>query len=203
MDCEMPVLDGYEATRQIRNEASPVRWHGIPIIAMTAHTEAEEREKCAIAGMNDFITKPVDVPTLVATIGRVMSTVTIPGRQVPGTTAKLPDVFDIDDLMRRTDFDHELAVEMVRAFLPDAEQRIKHLEHSLSRGDIHTALLTAHTLKGSAGNTGAAALSAIAHTLEEELRSDAGADPAPRIAELRAGLAEFRKAVLATGMQIR
>jgi CheY-like chemotaxis protein len=61
MDCQMPVMDGYEATRQIRNPRTPVLKHTIPIVAMTANALVGDREKVLDAGMNDFVTKPVSM----------------------------------------------------------------------------------------------------------------------------------------------
>ena len=202
MDCEMPELDGYETTRCIRDEGSTVRWHGIPIIAMTAHTDQEDRQKCLAAGMDGFISKPVDIQTLTATITRVMTNVKQPERRQASPPGPPAEIFDLNDLMRRTDFDHELAVEMVQAFVPDAARRLMELENAWTKGDTASVVLTLHTLKGSAGNTGAIAMSGIARALEEELRSGDEENVRYRVASLRAALEEFTRAVLATGMHL-
>ncbi|MCP4412277.1 MAG: response regulator, partial [Gammaproteobacteria bacterium] len=70
MDCQMPEMDGYEATQTIRDESSPVRNHDIPIIAMTANAMKGDREKCIEAGMNDYVSKPINIKKLKDTIGR-------------------------------------------------------------------------------------------------------------------------------------
>ncbi len=70
MDCQMPEMDGYEATHTIRDENSPVRNHDIPIIAMTANAMKGDREKCIEAGMNDYLSKPIDIEQLKDTIAR-------------------------------------------------------------------------------------------------------------------------------------
>ena len=64
MDCMMPVLDGYEATAAIRDPASNVRNHAIPVIAITANAMREDRDKCLAAGMDDYLSKPVEVAAL-------------------------------------------------------------------------------------------------------------------------------------------
>ena len=73
MDCQMPVMDGFEATRNIRNQHSQVLNHDIPIIAMTANTMEGDRERCIEAGMNDYIAKPIDIKILTATLDKWLS----------------------------------------------------------------------------------------------------------------------------------
>ena len=70
MDCQMPEMDGYETTRAIRADSSCVRNPGIPIIAMTANAMKGDREKCLEAGMDDYITKPINVKALAEMIER-------------------------------------------------------------------------------------------------------------------------------------
>jgi two-component system sensor histidine kinase/response regulator len=72
MDCQMPEMDGYEATRKIRDESSSVRNHKIPVIAMTANAMKGDREKCLEAGMDDYISKPVSIDKLADTIERYL-----------------------------------------------------------------------------------------------------------------------------------
>ena len=68
MDCQMPIMDGYQATHIIRNELAEDKHTSIPIIAMTANAMKGDREKCLSAGMNDYITKPIDIEILIKTL---------------------------------------------------------------------------------------------------------------------------------------
>jgi CheY-like chemotaxis protein len=68
MDCRMPVMDGYEATAAIRDQSSKVRNNAIPIIALTANAFREDRQKCLDAGMDDYLSKPIDLAILLEMI---------------------------------------------------------------------------------------------------------------------------------------
>ena len=72
MDCQMPVMDGLEATQRIRQWEAAQNHTRLPIVALTANAFAEDRERCLAAGMDDFLTKPIKVPDLLATIRRWM-----------------------------------------------------------------------------------------------------------------------------------
>jgi PAS domain S-box-containing protein len=202
MDCEMPELDGIETTRRIRDAHSSVRWHEIPIIAMTAHNDAEDRKRCMTAGMNEFASKPIEMAALAELMAKVMNNAGKPEPQEAPPMCPPQEIFDLHDLMQRTDFDHELAVEMVQTFIPDAAKRIVELDAAVARRDLQGATLLTHTLKGSAGNAGAASLSALARTFEDELRSEQTGNAGRYIDDLKAGLQTFTRTVLATGIPL-
>ncbi|MHC4454609.1 MAG: response regulator, partial [Planctomycetota bacterium] len=94
MDCHMPEMDGYEATCNIRDDRSTVRNHNIPIIAMTANAMNGDREKCIEAGMNDYVTKPINVKKLASAIERHMQGDT--GHKHPHTTISMAQEIDAE-----------------------------------------------------------------------------------------------------------
>jgi DNA-binding response OmpR family regulator len=127
MDVEMPELDGYGATRIIRNRHTG---EGVPaIIAMTAHCLPEDREKCWEVGMDDFLAKPITRQSLAAMLSRWTSANSPAGRPVePGQ----PPVVDIDDLWHLVDHDPALLDEMTQAFIED---------WALMRRDLQVAIV--------------------------------------------------------------
>ena len=165
MDCQMPLMDGYAATRMIRQSVHP----HIPIIALTASAMMPARERCLSEGMDDYLAKPVELPQLAAVLAKWIpacgadnSTPRV--RQPVGNQA--PAIFNSESLLRRLMGDRELAGAVLRSFLEDAPSRLKQLCVRLDESDAPGALLQAHTLKGAAATVGADALQAIALAIE-------------------------------------
>ncbi len=169
MDCQMPEMDGYEATRQIR--ASETRMSHVPIIAMTANAMRGDREKCLDAGMDDYVTKPIRTDDLAAMLRRWMDT---------GSAAAAPDgrrsgEFDAVEMspldqLRTYDLSggSTLVEELCRLFLTDTPVRIAALTHAVARGDAKEVHLMAHTVKGAAWLVGARRMGAVAEGLEHQ-----------------------------------
>lgn len=173
MDVQMPVMNGYEATRAIRDPLSGVMNQRVPIIAMTAHAMEGDREKCLNAGMNDYIPKPVAAHTLADVLAKWL-----PARPNPGESrAEQPDddasmqkeavIFDRQAFMERMMGDEELVSAAITVFLEDMPRQIDALEKYLVTGDATSAGRQAHTIKGAAANLGGEALKAVAARIEE------------------------------------
>jgi PAS domain S-box-containing protein len=175
MDVQMPVMNGAEATRQIRNPQSNVRDHAIPIIAMTAHAMRGDRERCIEAGMNDYVSKPVSPQALAEVLARWLPKkqdglgMSNAGETPPPCTlaSSAPVVFDRAGLLDRVMDDEGLAQEIVECFLDDTPRQIEALRGYLDASDASGAERQAHTLKGSSSNVGGEALRALAFEMEK------------------------------------
>ena len=177
MDVQMPEMDGFQATAQIR--ATP-RLATLPIIAMTAHAMAEERDRCIAAGMRGHIAKPVDPDLLFRTLreyrpGKGATASTSKPRVTPPRDDAVPDItgFDVAGALRRVAGDVKLYRSLLRQFAKQQAGTDSAIREALVRRDPVTAERLAHTVNGVAGNLGAASLQRIAAELE---RAIAGRD---------------------------
>jgi two-component system, sensor histidine kinase and response regulator len=170
MDLQMPVMDGFEATRAIRDPRSAVRNRRVPIVAMTAHALKGDRERCLEAGMDDYVSKPVDPKKLAMVAERWVARPPDPAPtpEPAGTVepVKQSIVFDRPGLVERTMEDEDLLREVVACFLEDAPRLIEGLKEHVRAGDGAAARAQAHGLKGAAANVGGVALSETALAVE-------------------------------------
>lgn len=168
MDCQMPEMDGYEATGVIRNPGSAVLNHDIPIIALTAHALKGDREKCIDAGMNDYIPKPVNPKVIVEVIDRWLngSSVSRKGKMTLQTATSRKEVFNWELMIRRMMGDEDLALAVIEAFLEDTPRQIIALKEALDKGDASQVRRRGHTIKGAAGSVSALSLMEVASQME-------------------------------------
>ena len=173
MDLQMPGMDGYETTEQIRREA---RWESLPIIAMTAHAMVQEREKCQLAGMNDFVSKPFELAELCEVLARWRLVRAQPARPVPASTAHaasteggLPGI-DVAHGVRHCSGRRSLFDRLLRMFVESQSGAADSIRQALAAGDRKTAERLAHTLKSNAATLGGIELSVAAARVEDILR---------------------------------
>jgi len=165
MDCEMPVMDGFEATRRIRGLRQP----DIPIVALTANAMQSDRERCLREGMNDYLAKPVVMARLADVLGRWLpksgggGTVQ-PAAAPAGEQAKA--IFDAEALLGRLMGDRELAGAVLKGFLENVPSQLDNLRRRLDEADAAATRSQAHALKGAAATVSAVGLHAIALALE-------------------------------------
>ncbi len=193
MDCQMPEMDGYDATREIRSEQSRVLDHRIPIIALTAGALQEDRERVLAAGMDDYLSKPINMGALADTVARWLGRDT-GGKAVP----ELPvsdsvAVFDREGALERMNEDEDLLKLIVAAFLEDMPGHIASLKAALDQSG--NVVLYAHSIKGAAANVGAEALRSVAARLEEAARQGLLDQVRAGLPELDRRFAEFCRAV--------
>jgi two-component system sensor histidine kinase/response regulator len=162
MDLQMPVMGGLEATGLIRAQEQTTGTHS-RIVAMTAHAMPGDRERCLAAGMDDYLTKPIDAKKLYALIDA--SAATIP----PGTQPGAEDVtsaFDRAEVLRRLEGDEQLLREVAELFIQDCASLIERLREAVERRDAAELRGAAHRLKGAASNLAAGPVTEAARALE-------------------------------------
>ena len=158
MDVQMPVMDGMEATRQIRSPESAIPNRRIPIVAMTAHALQGDRERYLEAGMNDYVSKPVSPQALAEVLARWLP---------ENDDALAPVVFDRAGMLERLMDDEDLARVVTESFLDDAPRQIEALRGYLDAWDAPGAERQAHSIKGASSNVGGEALRALAFEMEK------------------------------------
>ncbi|MCA1793109.1 MAG: response regulator [Desulfobacteraceae bacterium] len=194
MDVQMPEMDGLEATRQIRDPESAVRDHTVPVIAMTAHAMAGDREKCRKAGMNDYLSKPVAPEALAGTLEKWLKAeaeaepesntdaedpaAPLPKPDETSEPNALPkpeelpepddplEIFDRSAFIHRMMGDEDLADMIITGFLEDIPGQITILRDLVQQNQVQQARAQAHKIKGAAANITAMALHDSALAME-------------------------------------
>ena len=162
MDVQMPEMDGFEATRKIRELEEQNGGH-IPIIAMTAYATEGDRERCLAAGMDDYVSKPVSAVKLFKAIEAL-----IPAEKyAESTDGQKGTLLDKDHLIKSFENDRGLFKELVEIFVNDYPQMLNTLRTSLKAFDAKTFSRTAHSLKGMLRNFQAQAVADTAFDLEK------------------------------------
>ncbi len=193
MDCQMPGMDGYAATRAIREREACEPGAHIPIIAMTASAMAGDRDKCLAAGMDEYLAKPVSPEVLRDTLAAWVGNVTAQAAEAathaatPGAGASDAVVDGCVDRVRLRavcDMLEDAFPDVVRTFLADTPPRIAAMRAALDRADTEAIQGAAHVLKGSSANLGAGKLAALCGRCEKETGADRMQAMQMRIAEI-------------------
>lgn len=185
MDIQMPTMDGYKATKEIRKDN---RLIDLPIIAMSADAMSGVRDKALAVGMNNFLAKPIDPEMLLNVLANSIK----PGeRQLPESFQKkkldkdsepirqaltLPG-FDMQKALKRIGGDMHAYRKILLKFTESEQDAVDQIRSSLKSNDRESAIRFAHTLKGTSGNLGAITLQILAAELESELKKDSKIEP--------------------------
>ncbi|MDD5113081.1 MAG: response regulator [Methylobacter sp.] len=174
MDCQMPVMDGYEAVRKLRSLELINKTDRIPVVALTAHAAVGEREKCLAAGMDDFLTKPISRSKLAVSLAHWLgepnqTEIIAPDKRIADNQDHLA-VWNQAAALNQLDDDQELLNDMIDLFLKETPARILDLENALAHDNLVALADAAHALKGMAGHFCADLLQSNAASLEHSAR---------------------------------
>ena len=186
MDCQMPVMDGFTATRRIRELEQRSACKRLPIIALTANVMSEDREKCVAAGMDAHLGKPIEPQQMIDTLSRFLKEEVV------------PPAIDREALRQITGGDAEFERELADTFVASGDQALAEIIAALKVSDYDTVRKRAHSLKGASANIHAASLSSTASSLESAAR----AQTVPALSGLVEELAEKLAAVNAELRQV-
>jgi len=203
MDLQMPEMGGFEATQAIRTSEMP-GGRRVPIIALTAHAMQGDRERCLQAGMDGYLSKPVDVDELLAAVERFGR----PGNRETGGSAdreigrsgdRGSVAFDEKGALSHTGNDPALLRELLAMFRKDRPASVERIERAIKNGDAEEVRMSAHAIKGPLGTLGARRSAAIAAEIEQMGREKELANAPERLTRLRDELQQFDAALAAAG----
>ena len=178
MDVQMPVMDGLAATKEIRKDE---KYKQLPIIAMTASVMAQDREMTIDAGMNDHVSKPIDVSDLFNTLAKWIEPkqrelpkgFTPPGprtEQIRTIHIPILDGVDVEAGLKRVGGNHKLYHKILLSFREDYQDIIPRIKSAMGQQDYELAQRLAHTVKGVAGNIAAEDLQGAAADVESAVK---------------------------------
>ena len=160
MDCSMPIMNGFEATRSIRASDSRVLNRNIPIIALSAFTRNDYLQECRQAGMDDYVGKPIDPSNLIQTVEKYL--------QKPSwkQTVVADDELTPATVPQRSELAPEILDAIIELFMEDAPRQIAKLQAVLKSGDCAELQHISHQLRGSYEFLGTTSISSLAATVE-------------------------------------
>jgi CheY-like chemotaxis protein len=210
MDCQMPIMDGYEATRAIREwESRSLRQNRIVVIAMTASNLQQDQERAIEVGMDDFVGKPVRREALAIVLQR-WSQVILASQEdfasaceslvIPTATEGINSDFlklhlDLESLHALSDNSPEFELELLQLFTQDCQGHLELLHRAIAANDLSQVERSAHYIKGASANIGAKVMQFAAAQLERQAHQKQLEITDELLAELRTSLQQIREFV--------
>ncbi|PKF79536.1 hypothetical protein CW749_11150 [Vibrio sp. vnigr-6D03] len=183
MDCQMPEMDGYEATMAIRDGEAGQNYKSIPIIAMTANAMKGDMEKCLAAGMNDYISKPVNPESLESVLSKWLnfsSNSSISSNPLNSSTSmnehsavcdQNDPIWDEREALHMMFNDKGALNVVLSAFMEETPEQIHRLISAIDNGDVSEIKVHSHTLKGTSSQIGAHSLYTLMDEIEKQVKS--------------------------------
>lgn len=176
MDISMPIMDGFEATKTIRQTTFTHNRNTIPIVALTAHAIKGDREKCLQSGMDEYLAKPINARSLSVILGKLLddpqlqnygsNRVEEPKYQLHNNSSD----FNYDALLKRLMGDQQLLSTVVQMFVTDGPRQIEQLKHYFADNDLKNMEHLAHKLKGAAASVEAKTVERAAFQIEQQCK---------------------------------
>jgi len=182
MDCQMPVMDGYQATKAIRDNETGTH---TPIIALTAFTMQGEREQCMAVGMDDFLAKPIRLSTMREALGRWLHANAAGAPEERDEFASMQKMFGPD------------FVELTQLYLSDSPKRIASLTEAVAEKNAPRIAATVHSLSGSCASIGATGFATICKEMEIKAKAEQLDNMESMLAEIGTEYARVKAKLLA------
>jgi two-component system sensor histidine kinase/response regulator len=202
MDLQMPEMGGFEATHEIRERERGTAQH-LPIVALTAHAMAGDRERCLAAGMDGYLSKPIEVDDLIATVERFGAGAAAVVAAPAGDHHEHAAVFDEKIALGYTGGDRQLLKEVIGLFRSDSPASLRRIDRALRRRDSEALRIAAHALKGAIATVGSQAGRDAAAELETMARSNRFGDAERICGDLRHLIKQLDEAFAAAGLVSR
>ena len=193
MDLQMPNVDGFKATKQIR--ALPDSKNRVPIIALTAHALIGDKEKCLNAGMTDYVSKPISGQDLVKKIDILLNIQTDDSIHLENLNKDSGTILDEDRLKNISLGDHEFEKDLLNSYLTDLDQKLKNLNELTASNDIKKIVEIAHSIKGSSYSIGAIKVGDEAFAIELSGKNNDWLNVSNRIEKLGDVLTETKSKI--------